>query len=570
MAKGEGKLPARGEVAGMDRRVSNVAASISELQLDLRNECLWWGDQQIALTPKAFAVLRYLVEHGDRLVTKRALLEAVWPDAFVEEGQVKQFVAELRRILHDNPGAPRFIQTVRGRGYRLIGDIKVRAPELNLVAGAGRMTPHGSQSGGHHPAALGAAEGGEGVRRSGLPLAWNRPSIAVLPFRDLGGDPGDERLAEGITEDIIDGLARSRSLFVVARHSALRYRDRQADPRRIAAELGVGYILDGTVRHRVPSLRISANLVDATQERTIWAEKYDGGNDDLFGFQDRVASRIVATIEPRLFEAEIARLRHKPTESFNAYDCVLRASSLLYTFDEHDLRSAGAYLDRAAALDSTSARAYAYKAWWYVLCICEARSQNPARDTVLAEEAAQRALALDPTDAFVLAVAAHVEALLQRQPEVAAEMFERSLRLNENSAFAWGLSAATYCYLGRSDEALARLENAARLSPFDPLNFFSWGVAGFAEFLGGRYDRASAWLEKALRQNPRFVASHHRTLTTCLWHAGRRDEAKAAARNLLVLDPGFRISAFASRYPLRRPGDLKRYLAGLRAAGLPE
>ena len=559
----------------MERVVSNVAASISALRLDLGNECLWWGDQQIALTPKAFLVLRYLVEHRGQLATKQALLEAVWPDAYVEEGQVKQFIAELRRILHDDSNTPRFIETVHRRGYRLVGDIGVRAPELNLIEGARRPASRDSQSPGAGPAATATPEAAEvGARVDEAPrtrpqFAWNRPSIAVLPFRNLGGDPRDGHLAEGITEDIIDGFTRSRSLCVVARRSTLRYRDRHADARHIAAELGVGYILDGTVRRRARMLRISANLVDAGQDRTIWTERYEGTHGDPFGLQERIASSIVATAEPRLFEAEIARLGSKPAERFDAYDCVLRASSLLYTFDEHDFARAGAYLDRAVALDSASARAYGYKAWWYILCINEARSPNPARDTALAELAAQRAMALDPTDAFVLAVAAHVEALLQRQPEVAAEMFERSLRLNENSAFAWGLSAATYCYLGLSDEALARLENAGRLSPFDPLNFFSWSAAGLAECLAGRYDLAIAWLEKALRQNPRFVASH-RTLTTCLWHAGRSDEAKAAARNLLALDRNFRIATFAARYPLRRRGDMRRYAAGLRAAGLPE
>jgi TolB-like protein/Tfp pilus assembly protein PilF len=505
-------------------------------------------------------------------VTKEALLDAVWPDTYVEEGQVKQFVRQLRRILHDDSMTPRFIETVRGRGYRLVGEIGLRAPELNVIEGARGRRPRGGQAEG--PAAtpvLGTEVGARGdeARRTRPERSWNRPAIAVLPFRNLSADPRDELLAEGITEDLIDGLARNRSLYVIGRHSTLRYRDRHADAKRIAMELGVGYILDGTVRRRTAELRISANLVDAGQDRTIWAERYDGTHEDLFGFQERVVSSIAATVEPRLLEAEIARLVAEPAERFDAYEWVLRASSLLYTFDEHDLRRAGADLDRALELDPASARAHAYKAWWYLLCICEERSPDPARDTALAQVAAQRAMGLDPTDAFVVAVAAHVQALLQRRPEPAAEMFERSLRLNENSAFAWGLSAATYCYLGRPEEALARLENAARLSPFDPLSFVSWTVAGIAEFLGGRYDRAIAWSEKALRQNPRFVASH-RTLTTCLWHAGRRAEAKAAARNLLALDRKFRISTFASRYPLRRPGDMKRYIAGLRAAGLPE
>jgi len=560
-----------GGATDMERVVSNVAASISTLRLDLGNECLWWGDQQIALTPKAFAVLRYLVEHRGQLVAREALLEAAWPDAYVGQGQVRQFIRELRRILHDDSTTPRFIETVRGRGFRLIGDIGLRAPELNLIEGT-RRAGQGAREAAAATPALGAAEAAAHVAEAhpARPrLDDHRPAIAVLPFRNLGGDPRDALLAEGITEDIIDGLARNRSLSVIGRHSALRSRDGHADAKRIARELGVGYILDGTVRRRAPELRISANLVDAGEDRTIWAEKYDGMPDELFGFQERVASSIVATVEPRLLEAEIARLGAKPAERFDAYDCVLRASSLLYTFDEQDFRRAGACLDRAVELDDASARAYAYKAWWYILCINEARSQNPARDTALAELAAQRAMALDPTDAFVLAVAAHVEALLQRQPEVGAEIFERSLRLNENSAFAWGLSAATYCYLGLPDEALARLETAGRLSPFDPLNSFSWGVAGLAEFLGGRYDHAIAWLEKALRQNPRFVACH-RALITSLWHAGREAEAKTAARNLLALDRSFRISTFASRYPLRRPENMKRYVAGLRGAGSPE
>jgi len=555
----------------MERVVSNVAASISTLRLDLGNERLWWGDQQIALTPKAFAVLRCLVEHSGQLVTKEALLEAAWPDAYVGEGQVRQFIAELRRILHDDSTTPRFIETVRGRGYRLVGNIGVRAPDLSLVEGT-RRAGQGTREAPAATPAPGAAEAAarvEDARPARPRLDGHRPAIAVLPFRNLGGDPGDALLAEGITEDIIDGLARNRSLSVIGRHSTLRSRDGHADAKRIARELGVSYILDGTVRRRAPELRISANLVDAGEDRTIWTEKYDGMPDELFGFQERVAASIVATVEPRLLEAEIARLGSKPAERFDAHDWVLRAASLLYTFDENDLQSAGAYLDRAVTLEPAFARAHAYKAWWYVLLICEARSRDPVRDTAMAELAAQRALALDQTDAFVLAVAAHVEALLRRRPEVAADMFDRSLRLNENSAFAWGLSAATSCYLGRSDEALARLEHAGRLSPCDPLNFYSWSAAGLAEFLAGRYDRATVWLDKALRQNPRFVASH-RTLTTCLWHAGRRTEAKAAARNLLALDRNFRIAPFAARYPLRRQGDMRRYVGGLRAAGLPE
>jgi adenylate cyclase len=401
-------------------------------------------------------------------------------------------------------------------------------------------------------------------------LSWNnRPSIAVMPFKNLGGDPREEYFGEGITEDIIGALAHNRSLLVIARHSTLPYRDRSADVRQIASELGVRYVLDGSVRRQVEKLRIAVDLIDAGQNRTIWAERYDGAVGELFEFQDRIAANVVATIEPRVYEAEAERVRGKPTESLDAYDCVLRAFPLLYTSDERAFMAAGAFLDRAIELDPSYAQAWAHKAWWFILLVGEWRSRATDQDFARALQTAQRALQLDPTDAFVLAVAAHTEAFLANRPESALEMFERSLQLNKNSAFVWGISAITCCYLGQPDEALDRLRNSWRLSPFDPLKFFFWGVAGFAELIAGRYSESLVWLTKALRDNPGHVAAH-RNLVACLALLGRIEEATAAAADLLAREPSFRISVFESRYPLRRREDLERLVSGLRAAGLPE
>jgi len=401
-------------------------------------------------------------------------------------------------------------------------------------------------------------------------LSWNnRPSIAVMPFKNLGGDPTEEYFGEGITEDIIGALAHNRSLLVIARHSTLPYRDGHADVRQIASELGVRYILDGSVRRQVEKLRISVDLIDAGQNRTIWADKFDGTVAELFEFQDRIAASVVATIEPRVYEVEAERVRGKPTDSLDAYDCVLRAFPLLYTADQSEFMAAGAFLDRAITLDPAYAQGWAHKAWWYILLIGEWRSKATARDLTMALVTAQKALQLDPTDAFALAVAAHAESFLGNRPESAIEMFERSLQLNKNSAFAWAISAITCCYLGRPEEALDRLRNAWRLSPFDPLKFFFWGVAGFAEFIAGRYEEALAWLLKARRDYPGHLAVH-RNLAACFAQLGRLEEAKAAAADLLAREPSFRISVFESKYPLRRPGDRERLISGLRAAGLPE
>jgi adenylate cyclase len=401
-------------------------------------------------------------------------------------------------------------------------------------------------------------------------LSWNnRPSIAVMPFKNLGGDPKEEYFGEGITEDIIGALAHNRSLLVIARHSTLPYRDRRTDVRHVASELGVRYVLEGSVRRQIEKLRISVDLIDAGQNRTIWAERYDGEVAELFEFQDRIAANVVSTIEPRVYEAEAERVRSKPTGSLDAYDCVLRAFPLLYTSDAQQFMAAGAFLDRAIELDPNYAQAWAHKAWWYVLLMGEWRSRATEQDLAMALPTARKALQLDATDAFVLAVAAHVESFLANRPESATEMFERSLQLNKNSAFAWAISAITCCYLGRPEEALDRLRNAWRLSPFDPLRFFFWGVAGFAELVAGRYEEAVVWLTKALRENPGHLAAH-RNLAACLAQLGRLEEAKAAAADLLARDPGFRVSVFEARYPLRRRDDRERLMAGLRAAGLPE
>jgi TolB-like protein len=404
--------------------------------------------------------------------------------------------------------------------------------------------------------------------RSQPHLSWTkRPAVAVLPFRNLSGNPEEEYFGEGITEDIISGLARSHSLYVIARNSTLRYRDRQMDAREIAAELGVRYIVQGSVRRWASRLRISSELVDAVSNRTVWADKFDGADNEIFEFQDRIAASIVGTLEPRVYEVEAARAFEKPTESLDAYDCVLRALSLLYTFNDDDIAEAGRYLQRAVTLDPLYAQAHAYLAWWHNLRT--GPSNDPAADAEKAWRASATAVELDPNDSFCLSVAGHIQGFLRKNLETAADMFDRALQLNENSAFAWGVSGSTYSFLGRPDEALDRLRNARRLSPFDPMNFFFCTVAGLAEFVAGRYDQAIGWLRKAERLNARFAACQ-RTLAASLALSGDTEAASAVASNLLAIAPRFRVSVFTSWYPLRREDDLRRLATGLRLAGLPE
>jgi adenylate cyclase len=401
-------------------------------------------------------------------------------------------------------------------------------------------------------------------------LQWStRPTVAVLPFRNVGGGEAASYFGEGITEDIIAGLSQSRAFYVIARMSTLRYRDHATSLTQIAGELGVRYILDGSVRRHGNHLRITAELVDVAANRPIWTERYDGTDDDVFAFQDRIVASIVGSFEPRLQAAELERLRGRPTESFDAYDCVLRAISHLHLFTQESYQLSGQLIERAIALDPGYAQAFAYKAWRLNLWFGEGRSRSVEEDRAHALEAARAAVALDPKDALTLAVSAHLLAFLERRLEDATEMFARALSLNENSVFAWALSALTCSYRGYPDQAVERLRNAWRLSPFDPLEFLLLNIAGITEFVAGRYPEAVSFLTKSYRTNPRFVSTQ-RMLAASLVHAGDQTKARHFADMILVGEPGFRLSSFLAWYPLGREDDIRRLRAGLLAAGLPE
>jgi TolB-like protein/class 3 adenylate cyclase/Tfp pilus assembly protein PilF len=401
-------------------------------------------------------------------------------------------------------------------------------------------------------------------------LQWStRPTVAVLPFQTIGGTDDDTYFGDGITDRIITDLSRSRSIYVIARSSTLRYRERDRDLRQIAEELDVRYVLDGTVQRQTERLRINTELTDVALNRPIWSRGFDGSTEDIFEFQDRIATNIAGSLEPRLRTAEVLRVRDRPTENLDAYHCVLKALSRLYLFTSDSYREAGELLERATQLDPSYAQAHAYLAWWLNFRIGEGWSQNPDADRARAITVSQYAIELDREDAFALTVAAHIRSFVEKKPGEAIEMFDEALAFNHNAAFTWALSALTLAYLGRADEALDRLQNVWRLDPFDPLSFYFWIIAGIAEFIAGRYNEAISWLRKCRRANPRFIAGL-RMLAASLALSGDKESAQSVAHQLLAIEPSFTVSAFLSWYPLQRAEDLARLRVGLRAAGLPE
>jgi DNA-binding NtrC family response regulator/TolB-like protein len=398
--------------------------------------------------------------------------------------------------------------------------------------------------------------------------AHYRPSIAVLPFRDLSGDPQQEYFGDGITEDIIGALSRIHWLFVISRTSTLVYKSKPADIRQIAKELDVRYVVTGTVRRSASQLRVTADLIDATTGNTIWAEHYDGALADVFDFQDRITARIVGTLESILRTTEAQRALQKHPESLDAYDCVLRAFTLLYRLSRDEFLQAGELLAKAIAFDPGFAAAYTWRAWWYLWKFGQGWMSDPASEIPEASRLAQAALDRDPDDALALAICAHLASFFHKDYDRALQLFERSLALNPNSQQAWGLSGITLCYVGEAKAALDREAYALRLSPFDPLSFYFTGISGLAAMLCGKYEEALAFGLKSRRENPRWSVNL-RFLAATLVHLGRLEEARQMAREFLTIDQSFTLSAFRQWYPLREP-ELTTYIGALRQAGLPE
>lgn len=403
------------------------------------------------------------------------------------------------------------------------------------------------------------------VLAAGVELAAHRPALAVLPFEC---DDGASYFGDGITEEIIASLSANRALMVIARSSTLRYRSSSVPQLDIASELGVRYLLCGSVRRADLRLRIVAELVDAQAGRVIWLHRYDGDPEDLFTFQARIASEIAGAIDPRVTEAEIERAASVPTANLSAYDSVLRGLSLQVTFLDSDFAAAGEHFRRAVALDPRYARAHAHLAWWHNLRVGEGRSVAMAADARAAEELSMRAVALDGRDALVLAIAAHVQGYVKRRLSVAMEMFEQALAINASCAFSWARSATAAAFLGRGEEAQQRARNAMRLSPFDPQGFTFLTTTGTAAMVLGQFDEAVAWYGKARRANPGYRASW-RMLVAALALAGELEEAHEQAAEYQRFDPAFRVGEFSGWYAMCEP-HLSTVLNGMRLAGLPE
>ncbi len=401
------------------------------------------------------------------------------------------------------------------------------------------------------------------------PVTSNRASIAVLPFANMSGDPEQEYFADGVVEEIITALSHMRWLSVIARNSSFIYKGKNVELKQVGRELGVRYVLEGSVRKSGNRVRITAQLIDTSTGAHIWADRFDGSIEDIFDLQDQVTAKVVGAIAPKLEQAEIERARRKPTESLDAYDCFLRGLASLHQWTKESSDDALRYFYRAIELDPNFAAAYGMAAWCFVWRKINGWFGDHDKDVGETERLARRAVELGPDDAVALSGGGYALVFVMHDLDDGAAFIDRALALNPNLSWALHSGGWTKAFLGDPDTAIKHLTDAIRLSPLDPLTFRAQGGIAFAHFLAGRYDEAITWAEMALRERPNYLAAI-RELAAANALAGRIPEAQKAMARLRKIDPAMRVANVKDWVPLRRPDDLKRLEEGLRMAGLPE
>jgi TolB-like protein/DNA-binding SARP family transcriptional activator len=394
------------------------------------------------------------------------------------------------------------------------------------------------------------------------------PSIAVLPFRNITGDPGHDFVAEGLVEDLIEALSRVPNFFVISRLSTLAFRNQDRHPREIGNVLGVRYVLSGSLRVLGDRLRLTIELTDTQLEAALWLARLDERFLDLFEVQDRLCEMIVQKVAPYLHAAEMKRIRVKRPDSLEAYDLFLRAQENMHNSSRTIFETSEALFDAAIAKDPHYAAALAWRAYWHVLRVGQGWSPDPANDAAQADHFARSAIECSSMEPMAFAVHGHVASYLYKDFDLAFRRFETALGINANAAPAWLWSAAAQAWMGNGSRAVEEINRAMALSPYDPLMYAYSGNAAMAYLVDGQYERAIECALRSLRENRTYTSSY-RLLVMALMLAGRGNDAQASARRLLELEPGLTVAGFRRRYPGSASPRADLFCDALARAGVP-
>src|SRR5262245_3054723 len=422
--------------------------TFQDYSLDVERRELRRREDLVAVEPQVLDLLQYLIRNRDHVVSKDELIAAVWNGRIISESALSSRITAVRQAVGDSGEQQRLIRTIARKGFRFVGDI--------------RETQARKKDDPALPASQTAAK-----TASALVLP-DKPSIAVLPFQNLSGDPEQEYFADGVVEDIISALSCKRWLFVIARNSSFVYKGRTVDVKQVGRELGVRYILEGSVRKAANRVRITGQLIDAATGAHLSADRFDGDLEDIFDLQDRITASVVEAIAPKLEQAEIERAKRKPTENLDAYDYFLRAMASFYQRNRDANDEALRLFYKAIEVDPDFATAYGMVAWCYGWRNLSGWANDRVREVAEGAELAWRATELGKDDAVALARSGHALALLIGHLDSGVAFIDRALSLDPNLARGWYASGWVRVYRGEPELAIDHQARAMRLSPLDP------------------------------------------------------------------------------------------------------
>lgn len=515
-------------------------------ELDTKRRELRSGATLISIEPQVFDLLEYVIRNRDHVVSKEEVLATIWNGRAVSDSALTSRVNAARKAIGDSGEDQRLIRTLRRKGIRFVGAVKVIE-----TAEPGPTI-------------------GEAPMQSGLVLPGN-PSIAVLPFTNLSNDPAQDYFADGMAEDITMALGRLPWLFVIASASAFTYKGHPADPRHVGRDLGVRYVMRGSIRKDGNRVRVAVQLTDASDGRQFWTERFDGELDGLFSMQDQVAAQVSAMIAPTLRSREIERARRKPTSNLTAYDLYLRALPPhrdTFAQNQESIR----LLDRAVELDPAFGAAYGLLAFCHLMQVVF--SWETPGDSVIQEGIRLARLAAEhgENDPEALWMAGRTLSALAGEFDRGAALIEKSISLNPNSARAWWASGMTQAYLGCAETAIDHFMRARRLNPIDTSGHAHWSGMALAYLFSGDYQSARQAIDRALIDWPTSLPSLRAKAAIC-GLVGALEEGQACVQELRSLSSNATIAAFVALNQLQmkcNPSGLNRFVEGLRKSGLPE
>lgn len=500
----------------------------------------------VHVEPQVFDLLVYLVQNRDRVISKDDLIASVWGGRIVSDSTLTSRINAARTAIGDSGEDQKLIRTIPRKGFRFVGIVQTKPnAEPTDVDGPSTDEAH-AQS------------------RPALPLP-DRPAIAVLPFLNMSGDSEQEYFSDGISEDIITALSKLRWFFVIARNSSFIYKGKAVHMKQVAEELGVGYVVEGSVRKAGARVRITAQLNDVVTGSHIWAERYDRDLADVFAVQDEITEAITAAIEPQIYAAENFRAQRKPPDSMDAWDLVMRALSHYWRVTRQDNVVAQALLEKAISIDPNYGQALGVLATSHTFS-AHMGWEDMAASLPIAERAALAAIRSDSEDPWAHHALACVGLFTRHFDDSLAE-FELALRLNPNFSLAQGYYGLALSYCGRWQQANEAARRAIRLSPRDPFSAVYYGIAAYAQFIGRNYDDAMRLAREAIRQRTDFVGAH-RVLTAAAGMTDQIDVAKVALQELRRAQSNISLAWIATEMPIKEDADRKHYLEAFRRAGL--